>query len=101
MSVRDRRFTAVTQTTTACSSSPMQSGILGFLFLGQVPPTCLDAADADGNNQLQLTDAVRILGYLFLGQAAPVSPGPPGNNNPCGPDNDATHLGCETYTKCE
>jgi hypothetical protein len=72
--------------------------ILGYLFLGQTAPTCFDAADADGNNQLQLTDAVRILGYLFLGQTAPVSPGPP--PAACGPDNDATHLGCATYTQC-
>jgi hypothetical protein len=72
--------------------------ILGYLFLGQVAPTCFDAADADGNNQLQLTDAVRILGYLFLGQAPPAAPGPP--TSPCGEDNDPTHLGCETYDKC-
>jgi RHS repeat-associated protein len=72
--------------------------ILGFLFLGQAPPTCLDAGDADGNNQLQLTDAVRILGFLFLGQAPPVAPGPP--PAACGVDNDDTHLGCASYTMC-
>jgi hypothetical protein len=72
--------------------------ILGYLFLGGVAPTCLDAADTDGNNQLQLTDAVRILGFLFLGQVPPVSPGPP--PGACGPDNDATHLACDTYTSC-
>ncbi|MBI4602769.1 MAG: laminin G domain-containing protein [Planctomycetes bacterium] len=72
--------------------------VLGFLFLGGAPPTCMDAGDADGNNQLQLTDAIRILGYLFLGGVAPESPGPPPND--CGPDNDATTLGCETYTSC-
>jgi hypothetical protein len=72
--------------------------ILGFLFLGGIPPTCKDAADSDGNNSLQLTDAVRILGYLFLGGIPPVSPGPP--PQPCGPDNDATHLGCDLYDKC-
>jgi hypothetical protein len=71
---------------------------LGYLFLGGVAPTCLDAADSDGNNQLQLTDAVRILGFLFLGQLPPVTPGPP--PQPCGPDNDGTHLGCNTYDKC-
>jgi hypothetical protein len=73
--------------------------ILDFLFLGRTPPTCMDAADADGNNQLQLTDAIRILGYLFLGAKAPESPGPP--PNACGPDNDTTSLGCETYDKCD
>jgi hypothetical protein len=72
--------------------------ILGFLFLGGIPPTCLDAADSDGNNQLQLTDAVRILGFLFLGQVAPVAPGPP--PSACGLDNDEIHLGCQVYDKC-
>jgi hypothetical protein len=72
--------------------------ILGFLFLGGVAPTCKDAADTDGNNQLQLTDAVRILGFLFLGGLPPVAPGPP--PQPCGEDNDATHLGCDLYDKC-
>jgi len=68
------------------------------LFLGEEAPACLDAADADGNNRLEVTDAVRMLGYLFLGEAPPVAPGPP--PQACGPDNDATHLGCATYDKC-
>ncbi len=74
--------------------------ILGFLFLGQAPPTCLDAADADDNGVLQLTDAVRILGFLFLGQAPPAPPGPP--DQPCGTDVGAEDpdLGCASYTKC-
>jgi hypothetical protein len=71
--------------------------VLGFLFLGQIAPTCLDAADSDDNGQLQLTDAVRILGFLFLGQGPPAAPGPPGNA--CGVD-PGTHLGCASYTKC-
>jgi regulation of enolase protein 1 (concanavalin A-like superfamily) len=72
--------------------------ILGFLFLGGVSPTCLDAADTDDNGQLQLTDAVRILGFLFLGGVAPAAPGPP--PNPCGEDTGAAHLGCASYTHC-
>jgi hypothetical protein len=74
--------------------------ILGFLFLGGVSPTCLDAADSDNNGQLQLTDAVRILGFLFLGGAPPATPGPPGGGNPCGSDPGDVHLGCASYTKC-
>jgi PKD repeat protein len=73
--------------------------ILGYLFLGQAAPTCLEAADSDNNGQLQLTDAVRILGYLFLGQAAPAPPGPPPAQ--CGPDPPGTRdLGCAAYTHC-
>jgi hypothetical protein len=73
--------------------------VLGFLFLGQAAPTCMEAADTDNNGQLQLTDAVRILGFLFLGQAAPAPPGPP--PAPCGLDPAGSgDLGCETYTRC-
>jgi len=74
--------------------------ILGFLFLGQQPPTCMDAGDADDNGLLQLTDAVRILGFLFLGQAPPAPPGPP--DSPCGPDpvEEDPDLGCAEYTSC-
>ena len=36
----------------------------------------MDAADADDNGRLELTDAVRILNHLFLGGAAPLAPGP-------------------------
>lgn len=74
--------------------------ILGFLFLGQIPPSCLDAADADDNGQLQLTDAVRILGFLFLGATPPAPPGPP--DEPCGGDVNLEDpdLGCVEYTSC-
>ncbi len=71
--------------------------ILGFLFLGGTPPTCLDAGDADDNGVLQLTDAIRVLGFLFLGGAPPAPPGPP--SDPCGVDAGG-ELGCASYTKC-
>jgi hypothetical protein len=47
-------------------------------------PDCLDAADADDNGEVQLTDAIKILGFLFLGADPPPAPGPPGS--PCGAD---------------
>ena len=68
--------------------------LLGYLYLGDIPPACFDAADADGNNLLEITDAIVILGYMFLGSPPPESPGPP--PGACGPDNDDVHLGCET-----
>ena len=80
--------------------------ILGYLFLGQIAPTCFDAADADDNGVLQLTDAVRILGYLFLGQVPPAPPGPPEPGAQCGPDptedpgTPGGDLGCDSYTSC-
>jgi hypothetical protein len=73
--------------------------ILGFLFLGGVAPTCLEAADADNNGGIEVTDAIRILGYLFVGGPAPEPPGPPGPGVECGPDDDWA-LGCDSYTSC-
>ena len=73
--------------------------ILGFLFQGTAIPTCMEAADADNNDQVQLTDAVRILGFLFQGSAAPVDPGPVA----CGPDpdGDSDTLDCGEFLSCE
>ena len=74
--------------------------ILGYLFLGQEIPSCLDAADSDNNGTLQLTDGVHILQYLFSGGPAPVDPGP--SPAPCGPDPalPADTLDCASYTNC-
>ncbi|MBI4603814.1 MAG: PKD domain-containing protein [Planctomycetes bacterium] len=72
--------------------------ILGFLFLGGIAPTCMDAGDADDNGTLQLTDAIRILGFLFLGGVPPSPPGPP--PEACGEDPPGGALGCVEYTGC-
>jgi hypothetical protein len=74
--------------------------ILGFLFLGDAVPPCLEAADADDSGELQITDAVFLLGYLFLGAAPPPPPGPPAPGGPCGVDPGWTHLGCKTPSHC-
>ena len=71
--------------------------LLGFLFLGEEPPECLDAADGDNNGVVALTDAVVIFNWLFLGQAAPPAPSPSTGNYPpsdCGPDPEGGDLGC-------
>jgi hypothetical protein len=41
--------------------------ILRFLFLGDRPPRCLDAADANDDGALDQSDAITILSALFLG----------------------------------
>jgi phosphatidylinositol-3-phosphatase len=56
--------------------------VLGHLFLTGDLPACPDAADADGNGLLEITDAIAILGYLFLAGEPPPAPGP----TTCGPD---------------
>ena len=50
--------------------------ILGSLFLGTGPLSCLDAADADDSGGVDLTDAVFLLAHLFQAGAPPPAPGP-------------------------
>ena len=73
--------------------------VLGFLFLGDEAPSCLEAADTDDSGALELTDAVLVLTYLFTGGLAPPPPGPP--PGPCGPDPAGSPaLSCAEYPGC-
>jgi hypothetical protein len=58
------------------------SCILNFLFGRGAPPECLDAADSDGTEEVDLADALRTIWWLFGGGAEPPAPGP----RDCGPD---------------
>ena len=49
--------------------------LLGYLF-GELEAGCLDAADADNNELLEVTDAIAILNFLFKEGAAPPEPFP-------------------------
>jgi hypothetical protein len=70
--------------------------ILGYLFLGGSPPTCLDAADADDSGGLEITDAIYVLNHLFVGGPAPPAPYPD-----CGGDATEDGLECEGYAGCD
>jgi len=75
--------------------------ILGFLFLGDEPAGCLDAADANDDGDLNITDPIFALGYLFLAGPIPPEPGP----NRCGRDPTADQgvggdLGCDSPGPC-
>ncbi|MBI4600418.1 MAG: hypothetical protein HY721_00520 [Planctomycetes bacterium] len=63
---------------------------LGYLFLGNDEPPCLNACDVDDNETVNITDPIYLLNHLFLG-GPPVPPPSPS----CGGD-DATpgDLGC-------
>jgi hypothetical protein len=76
-------------------SDPLR--VLGYLFLGDGPPQCEDAADADdsGGPSPDLTDIVSILSWLFLGGAPPPAPGPG-----CGPDPTPDILDCFHAPAC-
>lgn len=41
--------------------------LLGFLFLGGEPVTCLDAADSNDSGRVNVADAAYILNFLFRG----------------------------------
>jgi hypothetical protein len=69
---------------------------LGYLFLGSVAISCLDAADADDSGVLNLTDAIFLLGHLFLGGPAP----PPPGIGDCGGDLTEDGLSCEGQPGC-
>ena len=64
------------------------SATLGFLFLGDAAPGCLEAANTNDDGEVDISDAVHTLNYLFVG-GAPIpppfpekgidpTPGPPG-----------------------
>ena len=70
--------------------------LLLFIFRGERPPPCPDAADADDSSRLELTDAIYMLSYLFRGGPLPPSPGP----RDCGRDPTKDGLMCDAYPPC-
>jgi len=50
--------------------------ILNYLFLGGVPPVCIDAADVNDTGRIDISSAVALLNFLFLGGPQPAVPFP-------------------------
>ncbi len=70
---------------------------LGALFLGGADLRCDDAADANDDGVVDITDAVASLAYQFLGDFKIPAPGP----NDCGRDSTlGDPLGCDGYDSC-
>jgi hypothetical protein len=75
--------------------------LLGYLFgraddpCKSVVPGCLDAADADDDGKVGITDAIYILLHLF--QGGPSLPSPSGA---CGPDPTPDALDCRASPGC-
>jgi hypothetical protein len=67
--------------------------LLGYAFLGDPKPECLDAADVDDSGETDISDAIYSLSYQFLGGPPPLPPGP----FDCGPDPspESPDLGCD------
>ncbi len=72
--------------------------ILGFLFLGDAAPACMDSADVNDDGAIQLTDAVGIFNFLFLGFGPPSPPSPLSGQryaaSDCGEDPNDDALDC-------
>lgn len=64
--------------------------MLGFLFKGSTPPTCLDAVDANDDGALDVADPIYVIGYLFV----PGKPSPPPPFPEAGVDPTPDAIGC-------
>ncbi|HVR74304.1 MAG TPA: VWA domain-containing protein, partial [Planctomycetota bacterium] len=69
--------------------------MLESLFLGYPQPGCADAADANDDGKLDVTDPISIIGHLFQGGPPPPPPYPS-----CGPDPTEDPLRCEESNLC-
>ncbi|HZN57311.1 MAG TPA: IPT/TIG domain-containing protein, partial [Planctomycetota bacterium] len=69
--------------------------ILGYLFIGEKAPPCLDAADSNDSGRVDIADATFILAYLFVGAKAPPPP-----FLACGADPTPDSLECDQFAIC-
>jgi hypothetical protein len=71
--------------------------ILAWIFLGDQPSTCWDAADIDDSAMIDISDAVYNLENLFMGGPPP----PPPGRETCGFDPTIDLFGCRVYNNGE
>ncbi len=73
--------------------------IFQFLFLGAAAPPCMEAANANNDDDIDISDGIAVLIFLFFpGSPGLAPPGPP--PGPCGVDRPELYLGCRSYTHC-
>ena len=70
---------------------------LGFQFLGNFEPSCVDACDFDDSGELDVTDPIANLTHQFVGGPPPAAPG----KDACGVDPTDDELSCESFAACE
>ncbi len=70
--------------------------MLSFLFIGDTPITCMDAADANDDGLVDITDPITALSFLFLGTIEIPAPGVV----ECGPDPTEDDLADCDYPNC-
>jgi fibronectin type III domain protein len=68
---------------------------LSYLYAGGARPGCLAAANANGSEGVDISDAIFLLWFLFEVGPAPVPPFPA-----CGLDPSAASPGCASYPGC-
>ena len=69
--------------------------ILTYLFAEGAAPTCLDAADANDDGKVDISDSIMILLSIF-GGAGPL----PAPFDTCGTDTTTDYLGCWEFPPC-
>ncbi len=69
--------------------------LLNALFAGGMPPSCVDACDANDDGSLNIGDGVYTLNNLFAKGPPPPAPFPG-----CGVDPTGDPLGCANYSEC-
>ena len=69
--------------------------ILGYLYAGSSPASCLDAADTNDDGRIDISDAISLLWYMFgSGESLP----PPFTS--CGSDETEDELSCLEFEGC-
>jgi hypothetical protein len=69
---------------------------LGFLFLGDFQPTCMDATDTDDSGIVDVSDPILSLKFQFLGGVDIPTPFPSCDIDPT--EETPEDLGCDSYT---
>jgi len=69
--------------------------VLDILLAGERQVVCMDAADANDDGRVNLSDAVILLNHLYGGGSGPANPYPE-----CGYDLTQDELECESYEAC-
>lgn len=69
---------------------------LGVLFVGGNRTRCHQAADANDDGWVDISDPLMILARLLLGGRVRPFPG----SDRCGTDPSDDHPGCESYSSC-
>jgi hypothetical protein len=77
--------------------------VFAYCLTGGVTPNCLNAADANGDSRMDISDGIFLINYLFRQGPPPPSPG--SWPTPCGTSTRLEArgfaLGCEAYDTCD